>query len=186
VYYAPKTYRDLDESNPLETFFLHGKDEGSYTIEDAKPGVYYAKVFVKNAGDKSSYKISNAFEPARGFTPTRTPQTESVTPTPTPIPEQGVHKPVITILSPEPNSITTEDSVLITGEVESDNAILQIQINGEQVPLAGEERVSAENRHVREFSYQVNLPKIGENLLVIAAWDAFGNIGTVDIRIVRE
>ncbi len=112
-------------------------------------------------------------------TPTSGEPVESVTPTPTPAPDPGVHKPVITILSPAPNSTTTEEAVRITGKATSENAILQVMINGEPVSLTGEE-------HAREFSHRVTSLKIGENLLVIAAWDDFGNIGTANIRIVRQ
>ena len=59
-------------------------------------------------------------------------------------------------------------------------------INGKPISLTGVERVSAGNQHVLEFSYRVTSLKIGENALVIAAWDQFGNIGAANIRIVRQ
>ncbi|MCP4399719.1 MAG: hypothetical protein GY801_20740 [bacterium] len=190
LYYSPKTYRTLDENNPLTTFSLRGKDEASHSIEDAEPGVYYAKVFAKGAGDTSSYKISTQFVSAGGRTPSPAPipavpskrATPTPTPTPTPEPEPGTHKPVVRILSPEANSTTKEDFVLITGTIASDNAILQILMNGEALTLNEEE----ETRHVREFSQRVSVSEIGEHLFVIAAWDEFGNIGSAQIRIVRE
>ena len=190
LFYAPRTYRTLDENTPLETFVLHGKDENSFTIEDAQPGVYYAKISAQKAGDESSYKISNIFVSADGtpLSPKPSPDkpVENVTPPPTPTPDSGTHKPVITILSPAQNSTTTEATVLLTGKVTSKNGILQVMINGQPISLAATDPVRDGDRQVLEFSHRVPALRIGENQIVIAAWDDSGNIGTADIRIIRK
>ena len=66
---------------------LKGGGVQLFTVEEAAPGVYYAKVYVQKAGDRSSYEIANTFVPAVTPTPTAAPSptpTPTSTPTPTP------------------------------------------------------------------------------------------------------
>ncbi len=74
LYYSSKGYQAI-EKKPLETFSLNGKDEDSFTLQDALPGIYYAKVFVDHAEDASSYEISNTLV-VPGPTPTHPPDEE--------------------------------------------------------------------------------------------------------------
>ena len=97
--------------------------------------------------------------------------------------QPDTHPPVITILSPEAQSVVTADTVAITGRVEDESAIKQIAINGKPIPLAGKRGFVVQEKHVQEFTYQVTDLKPGLNEIVLAAWDAFGNIGTATIRI---
>ena len=85
IYYSPKGYREL-ETTPLKTFFLVKKTGQAFTIQNAQPGSYYAKIYVENPGDASSYKIANTFQtPLPTPTPTF-PATPAPDGTPTAIP----------------------------------------------------------------------------------------------------
>ena len=92
--------------------------------------------------------------------------------------------PSITILSPETDSLITEDTVIITGQIEDSTEIALLMINDARIEFHKEERGQEEYSY--SFSYNLSSLKMGQNIVSIAAWDRFGNIELKRLKIIRE
>ena len=138
--------------------FIAEKDrfskEFSYQVTSLQPGENAIDIAAwDNAGniETTTLRITREVEISE---PTEPP---AATPTPEATPQElDTQLPVVIILSPDPDSVITADSVTVTGRVDDESSIPQIMINGKPVSLGATRGFIVDQQQpAQEFTYEL-------------------------------
>ncbi len=138
---------------------LYGLQFLSIIKNHTRPGIYYAKVFLKNPGDTSTYEISNQFKKD----------------------PSGIQ---ITIQSPENNDKITDDAIILKAKIKSHEKIANIDVLLDDKQLLITD-YSQKDNHVWAFSHRITSLRLGANILTITALDELGNYKIEKIEFIR-
>ncbi|MFH1859591.1 MAG: CsgG/HfaB family protein, partial [bacterium] len=85
--------------------------------------------------------------------------------------------PIITINAPQENAKVFR-KVLVSGIVSDNVSIHRVLINDEEISISSKKSVL--------FSHEVHLPNVGQNTIVITAYDLAGNKSTQEVKIISR
>jgi hypothetical protein len=157
-YYSSQGAKAI-EKYPLkgQTFALFGSDRCSFTTEKVRLGTYYAKVFVNNPGDTSTYEIWNTFQSERLE------------------PEVDTEVDTRPIWTEDVQVKVQQENVFLTGMAQDDSEVemVHISINGQKIDLKGDRIRPGKTLFAFEYTITEALQP-GENIVTVKAIDQTG------------